>query len=107
MLVGMRSTCARYGFIALACSSILILGCERDSYTSWSCKSPEGIKTAMVLKKAQMLLLEKNFSYCGSLGEKSYFDESCPADIQNSSILFVPVSGALQMNHQEYRCDVL
>ena len=57
MLVGMRSTCARYGFIALACSSILIVGCERDSYTSWSCKSPEGIKTAMVLKKAQMLLL--------------------------------------------------
>jgi hypothetical protein len=107
MLMDMRSTAFCFGFITLICTPFFMLGCGQDSYTTWSCKSPEDIKFPMVLRKAQMQFQEKNLNYCGSLGEKSYFDASCSADIQNNYIVFAPASGVLRMNNQEYRCDTL
>ena len=88
----------------------LLLGvcaCERDSYTSWSCNSSEEFKIAMVLRKARMEFKDKQFDYCGSLGTQSYFDQKCPAQIEQSNSVFTPSSGLLKSNGQEFQCTAL
>jgi uncharacterized protein RhaS with RHS repeats len=45
--------------------------------------------------------------YCGSLGGQSYFDQKCPAQIEQSSLVFTPSSGLLISQGQEYQCAAL
>ena len=84
-----------------------ISACERDSYTSWTCNSPEEHKVAMVLRKAQMEFKGSKLDYCGSLGPQSYFDKTCPARIEQSSTIFTPASGLMRINGQELNCAAL
>jgi hypothetical protein len=93
--------------------SILILtllgltACERETYTSWSCNSAAEAKVSMVLRKARMELKDLKLDYCGSLGNQSYFDQKCPALIQESTYTFIPSSGALTSKDQNYQCSAL
>jgi hypothetical protein len=91
--------------------SILVLltmsGCERDSYTTWSCINSAGLKSPMILKQAQMQLQDHQYDYCGSLGTQSYFDLKCPAQIQDSSHIFTPSSGKLISNGNDLNCNAL
>jgi len=91
--------------LTLLCLSLT--ACERDNYTTWSCKNFEGERLTMVLKKAQMQFHGIQFNYCGSLGTSSYFDLHCPAPIEDSSNVFVPSSGTLFYKSKQYQCDAL
>lgn len=81
-----------------------ICACERDSYTSWNCNSSGEPKVPMLLRKAQMEFKGDKFDYCGSLGTQSYFDQKCPAQIEQSSFAFTPSSGLLSAKGQEFNC---
>jgi hypothetical protein len=96
-------------FQALACFCIFLglCGCERETYTSWSCTSPTEAKIPMVLRKAQMELQGDALDYCGSLGNQSYFDQKCPAQTNQSMVIFTPSSGLLIHKGQELQCAAL
>ncbi len=91
----------------LTISLLGLTACERETYTTWSCKNFEGDKNVMILKKAQMQFLGKNLNYCGSLGNKSYFDINCPAQIENANLVFIPSNGSLLTDSKNYQCDAL
>jgi len=92
----------------LVTASLLTLSaCERETYTSWNCRNTAGDKLPMVLKKAQMQFQGKQLNYCGSLGEKSYFDGNCPAAIEKAKVTFIPSTGALLDQENELHCEVL
>ena len=96
--------------IRLSISTLVLLGltaCERDTYTSWNCKSATEMKIPMVLRKAQMEFQNLKLDYCGSLGNRSYFDQKCPPVIQNSSHIFTPSSGELITKEGNYQCNAL
>ena len=93
--------------LLLAISLVSLSACEREAYTSWNCKNNAGEKKSMVLKKAQMQFQGGLFNYCGSLGEKSYFDSNCPPLIQKAKITFIPSTGALLHQEQELHCEAL
>jgi hypothetical protein len=86
---------------------ISLLACERDNYTTWTCASSKDPKISMILKKAQMQFQDLQFDYCGSLGERSYFAQKCPANIQESDYTFTPATGVLLSNHQQFQCSAL
>jgi hypothetical protein len=88
-------------------SLLVLFGCDRDTYTTWSCLSPAGSKMTMVTKKAQMQFQDQQFDYCGSLGERSFFSKACPSNIQDSDFVFTPASGVLHSNTQDYQCSAL
>ena len=84
-----------------------ICACERDSYTTWTCTSSSETKISMVLRKAQMQFQDQQLDYCGSLGDRSYFAQKCPANIQESAYTFTPSTGALLGNGLQYQCTAL
>jgi len=86
---------------------LVLAGCERDTYSTWNCSSPTETKITMVLKKAQMAFRDLKLDYCGSLGNQSFFDQQCPAQIQESSHVFTPSTGLMMSNSQEYQCKEL
>ncbi len=86
---------------------LALAGCERDTYTTWNCSSPSETKITMILKKAQMAFRDLKLDYCGSLGNQSFFDQRCPAQIQESSYVFTPSTGLMISNSQEYQCKEL
>ena len=91
-------------------TSLILVGCDRDNYTTWNCLSSTGSKSTMVTKKAQMQFQDQQFDYCGSLGERSFFSKNCPVNIQDSDFVFIPISGALHSNTQDtqdYQCSAL
>ncbi len=89
-------------------SITLLIGCERNDYTTWSCKDQRDNQSTMILKKAQMQFQEKSFSYCGSLGINSYFDVSCLNRIEDSAYLFITSTGRmLRSGTEEFQCEVL
>lgn len=97
-----------YARIILGISILIgVCACERDSYTSWNCSTAEKSKIPMVLRKAQMEFQGAKYDYCGSLGTLSYFDQKCPAQIEQSSYIFTPSSGLLRSNGQEFNCAAL
>lgn len=61
----------------------------------------------MVLRKAQMEFKGKALDYCGSLGNQSYFDRKCPAQVEQSSAVFIPSTGLLKSSGQEFICTAL
>lgn len=87
----------------LACLS----ACERETYTSWNCQSVTETKISMVLRKAQMEFQGARLQYCGSLGNQSYFDQTCAKQIESSNTIFVPQTGLLKQEGQEYQCVAL
>ena len=103
----MKSTYRRLSIYLLAILLTPLSACERETYTSWNCKNSSGEKQAMVLKKAQMQFAGGQLNYCGSLGEKSYFDASCPALIQDAQIVFVPSTGHLLDRTKALQCEAL
>jgi len=97
-----------YARIIVSISILIgICACERDSYTSWNCHSQGEPKTPMVLRKAQMEFKGSRFDYCGSLGTQSYFDQKCPAHIEQSSFVFTPSTGLLKSHEQTFNCIAL
>jgi hypothetical protein len=96
-----------YKTTALVILTLGLLACERETYTTWSCIDSAGTKHPMVLKKAQMQFQDRQFDYCGSLGPVSYFDVKCPTQIQSASKSFIPSSGQLISNANEFQCDAL
>ncbi len=105
----MISTTKTTSIRILFCASVLlgISACERDSYTTWSCNSSEEAKISLVLRKAQMEFKGGKLDYCGSLGAQSYFDQKCPAQIEQSNSVFTPSTGLLKSNGQEFQCTAL
>lgn len=89
------------------CACILLLGCERDSYTTWNCSSPAENKMSMVLRKAQMELKDVKLDYCGSLGHQSFFDQKCSTENTQTRAVFTPSSGLLTYDGHEYQCTAL
>lgn len=61
----------------------------------------------MVLNGATMKFEEGMFNFCGSLGSLSYFDEKCPAQIQDSKLTFTTSSGELLVHSDTYQCKSL
>ena len=105
MITTPKRLCAR---IILSISMLIgISACERDSYTSWNCNTSGELKIPMVLRKAQMEFKGAKFDYCGSLGTQSYFDQKCPAHIEQSSFVFTPSTGLLRGKGQEFNCVAL
>jgi len=86
---------------------LALSGCDRDTYTTWSCIDKAGAKSTMILKKAQMQFQDRQYDYCGSLGPQSYFDMKCPAQIQESNYSFTPGSGKMLSSTDEYQCNAL
>lgn len=84
-----------------------LVACERDTYTTWTCASATEPRISMILKKAQMQFQDLRLDYCGSLGERSYFAQKCPANIQESAFIFTPATGSLIGNSQSYQCNAL
>jgi len=93
--------------LSMLLALLALAGCERDSYTTWNCSTPTETKIPMVLKKAQMTFRDLKLDYCGSLGNQSFFDRRCPAQIQESSHVFTPSTGLMIGNSQEYQCKEL
>ena len=54
-----------------------------------------------------MQLQGKQLNYCGSLGEKSYFDGNCPASIEKAKVTFIPSTGVLLDQENELQCEGL
>lgn len=88
-------------------STALFLGCDKNDYTSWSCKNQLDDKLPMILKKAQMQFQDKSYIYCGSLGINTYFDTVCPARTVDSAYLFIPSTGRLKSKTAEFQCEAL
>jgi hypothetical protein len=101
----------KYRFLAqgLSCAAILLslIGCERETYTSWNCRSTDQVKIPMVLRKAQMEFQGQALKYCGSLGNQSYFDQSCTNQTEQSNTAFTPNTGLLIQRDKEYQCIAL
>lgn len=93
--------------ITILILSIGLAACGQDTYTTWTCMDSAGTKSTMILKKAQMQFQNRNYDYCGSLGPLSYFDLKCPAQIQESSGSFIPSTGKLINNTNEFQCNAL
>ena len=96
-----------FKLIAILTAIIGLTACGRDSYTTWTCTSSSENKISMVLRKAQMQFQEQQLDYCGSLGDRSYFAQKCPANIQESAYTFTPSTGALLGNGLQYQCTAL
>ena len=104
MQKGSVKTSAYLGLLSIT----LLIGCERNDYTTWSCKDQLGNQSTMILKQAQMQFQEKTFNYCGSLGINSYFDSSCLNRIEDSAYLFIPSTGRmLKSGAEKFQCEVL
>jgi len=96
--------------LRLIAYTVIFLGlvaCERESYTTWKCSSATEPKIPMILRKAQMEFQGNVLSFCGSLGNQSYFDQTCSAQTEQSSTVLTPSSGVLVRNGQEYQCTAL
>ncbi len=93
--------------LAFAVVAYSLLGCERDTYTTWSCQSDEQVKLLMVLRKSQMEFQDSKLNFCGSLGNQSYFDQSCQTQTVRSSAVFTPSTGELVFKGQAFQCTVL
>jgi len=93
--------------LSMLIALLALAGCERDTYSTWNCSSPSETKITMILKKAQMAFRDLKLDYCGSLGNQSFFDQQCPAQIQQSSHVFTPSTGLMMSNSQEYQCKEL
>lgn len=96
-----------YKTIALLILALGLSACGRETYTTWSCTDSAGIKSPLILKKAQMQFQDHQYDYCGSLGPLSYFDLKCPAQIQESSNTFTISSGKLISNANAFQCNEL
>jgi hypothetical protein len=65
-----------------------LIACERETYTSWNCQSSSETKIPMVLRRAQMEFQGLELKYCGSLGDQSYFDQTCTKQTEQSNTVF-------------------
>ena len=84
-----------------------LIACERETYTSWNCQSSSETKIPMVLRKAQMEFQGLELKYCGSLGDQSYFDQTCAKQTEQSNTVFSPKTGVLLQQGKAYQCVAL
>lgn len=61
----------------------------------------------MVLRKARMEFQGLELKYCGSLGDQSYFDQTCAKQTEQSNTVFSPKTGALLRQDKAYQCVAL
>ena len=86
---------------------ISLAACERETYTTWNCQTEGVAKILMVLRKAQMEFQGLELKYCGSLGNQSFFDQSCANQTEQSNTTFSPKTGLLVQQDKEYQCTAL
>lgn len=110
---------ARIGLLASLLGGLT--ACDKNDYTTWSCNpGTDDAKVTMVLSRSLMTLdppqafmanpsskNQSEFSFCGSLGNDSYFDVRCTTDTQAAMVRFTPGSGALRLGTQTMQCTVL
>lgn len=87
--------------------SVMLSACDRHDYTTWHCTNVSTKKIAMVLDGPEIHLNNLTLNFCGSLGNQSFFDLFCPANIQESKLLFIHKTGVLVFDHEQYQCTVL
>jgi len=83
-----------------------LTGCGQD-YTTFSCSNGPDTKLPMVIKKAEMVFQDRQYDYCGSLGQQSYFNVKCTIQIQDASHIFTASTGKLISNGKEFQCNAL
>jgi hypothetical protein len=99
--------------IRLVCllSIILVMtACDRQVYTTWECSGvfPDKQKFSFILDGSSMKIKEnRELKFCGSLGNSSFFDEVCPAQIEKSKVVFIPKKGDFIEDMHAYRCFAL
>ena len=95
-------------FVLLSCLLLALTACERSDYTTWRCESTDhSEKKSFVLDRAKLIIDNKEYSYCGSLGKMSYFDYQCLGHAGAESIKFTPETGQLMLNEKTFYCKVL
>jgi hypothetical protein len=93
-------------FIIFTC---LLVACDKHEYVTWKCVSNQNTsdKFTFILDGPALNLLEKHYSFCGSFGPNSYFDERCPAQATEAKLNLNPKSGIFKINEQQYQCKSL
>lgn len=92
----------------LTCLLLALSACERSDYTTWKCESTDHTeKKSFILDRANLIIDNKQFNYCGSLGKMSYFDKQCLGHPGAESIKFTPETGQLLIDEKPYLCKVL
>ena len=88
---------------------VLSQGCERRDYVTWKCQTQESDVPSftMILEGSTLKLKSQNFRYCGSVGPKSYFDDTCPSNLNDSTIHFEQKLGILELSEKRYQCKAL
>ena len=88
---------------------LLMIGCDRHDYTTWECRGvyPETKKFSFVLDGSMMKFENRQLKFCGSMGNSSFFDDLCPAQIESSKVVFISKKGDFIENLHAYRCSAL
>ena len=89
---------------------LLISACDRQVYTTWECKGifPDKQKFSFILDGSSMNFQgDRRLKFCGSLGNSSFFDEVCPAQIEKSKVVFISKKGDFIEDLKAYRCSAL
>ena len=94
--------------ILVCLAYLLLISCQRYDYITWHCNnSPELADQkpiTMILDKAEMKIAGITYVFCGSLGNASFFSQSCPTDNSKSEINFIKKTGELNWLGKSLYC---
>lgn len=98
-----------YGVIIVLAGVAWLASCQQKyDYTTWQCQRIGGDEQiSMLLSGSKMKFGSDELNFCGSLGSQSYFDMVCKSNIEASLLNFVPKTGYLQHQKNNYECKVL
>lgn len=84
----------------------LLSACSRTDYVTWNCKGvyPNKESFQMILDGSSMQLEKNRLKFCGSMGHSTFFDASCPAQIEKSQVIFIPKKGDFIQGTDAFRC---
>ncbi|BDW10720.1 hypothetical protein PSHI8_08020 [Polynucleobacter sp. SHI8] len=99
-------------YIKITCLVIALItlwGCDRRDYVTWKCQpsSPTEKHFTMILEGSNLKIDQNQYSYCGSLGPVSYFNQECPPIIDRSEFVFEQKLGILMIKGVRYQCNPL
>jgi hypothetical protein len=88
---------------------LVLNACERRDYITWKCQATEKNMPdfSMILDGASLKIATQSFQYCGSIGPNSYFDETCPSNINDAKIHFEQKLGIFINAEKKYQCKAL
>lgn len=95
--------------IFLIITTFFLSACDRHNYVTWHCKglSANQEQFTMVLDGSIMRLKSGDLKFCGSLGNSSFFDVTCPSSLEKSKILFIQKKGDLIEGMNAFKCSEL